>query len=282
MRTPEHARTRTDDAVALTNLRQLLPPSAAPTGLLLVVAAARKRKRGSRARMATTGNSRELPRRGHSWSGLEGVESASVKSCSTLGIASPASPARSIPGRASSPASSEDAVGHSPRTSIVSVTSSDSRRGGDRRERCLGIGCRRRLVANLPVPEDPTLGMVAEQLEAQRHVAEVWDVEWRLAYLTSEYVLAAGAGMGLEATGLGTPVFSTEALAARDAWPAGPTAESFIDNLMTLASGDRSRLTRRRSRTACRSGRCAREPTGKRDGDRAAPSTGVADRCEVR
>lgn len=90
-------------------------------------------------------------------------------------------------------------------------------------------------MANLPVPEDPTLGMVAEQLEAQRHVAEVWDVEWRLAYLTSEYVLAAGAGMGLEATGLGTPVFSTEALAARDAWPAGPTAESFIDNLMTLA-----------------------------------------------
>lgn len=90
-------------------------------------------------------------------------------------------------------------------------------------------------MATLPVPEDPTLRTVAEQLEAQRHVAEVWDVGWRLAYLTSDYVLAAGAGTGLKETGLGEAVFSDATFALREAWPAGATTESFIDNLVALA-----------------------------------------------
>jgi hypothetical protein len=74
-------------------------------------------------------------------------------------------------------------------------------------------------MAGLPLPEDPTLRLVAGQLEAQRHVAEVWDAGWRLAYLTDDYVLAAGAGRGLEDTGLGEAVFSEATMLLRGAWP---------------------------------------------------------------
>jgi class 3 adenylate cyclase len=91
-------------------------------------------------------------------------------------------------------------------------------------------------VAELPFPEDPTLRQVAEQLEARRYVAEVWDARWQLAYLTDDYVLAAGAGSGLAQTGLGEPVFSQATLELRDAWPAGATTGSFIENLVELAS----------------------------------------------
>jgi class 3 adenylate cyclase len=90
-------------------------------------------------------------------------------------------------------------------------------------------------VAGLPLPEDPMLRLVAGQLETQRHVAEVWDARWRLAYLTDDYVLSAGAGRGLEETGLGEPVFSEATLLLRAAWPAGATTDSFADNLVALA-----------------------------------------------
>ena len=90
-------------------------------------------------------------------------------------------------------------------------------------------------MAALPLPEDPTLRVVAEQLEAQRHIAEVWDAGWRLAYLTDDYVFAVGAGSKLEGIGLGEPVFGEVTLTLRDAWPAGATNQSFIDNLVALA-----------------------------------------------
>jgi hypothetical protein len=76
---------------------------------------------------------------------------------------------------------------------------------------------------------------VAEQLEAQRHLAEVWDARWRLAYLTDDHVLAAVAGRGLEEIGLGEPVFNEATLTLRDAWPAGATTDSFVENLVALA-----------------------------------------------
>jgi class 3 adenylate cyclase len=90
-------------------------------------------------------------------------------------------------------------------------------------------------MAGLPLPEDPTLRLVAGQLEEQRHLAEVWDARWRLAYLTDDHVLAAGAGRGLEEIGLGEPVFSEATLTLRDGWPAGATTDSFVENLVALA-----------------------------------------------
>ncbi len=86
----------------------------------------------------------------------------------------------------------------------------------------------------LPLPEDPTLRVVAQQLEAQRQVAEVWDAEWRLAYLTDDYLLSAGAGGPLPQTGVGQTVFSDATLVLRERWPAGSTTESFIDVLVEL------------------------------------------------
>jgi class 3 adenylate cyclase len=90
-------------------------------------------------------------------------------------------------------------------------------------------------VADLPLPEDPTLRAVAHQLEEQRHIAEVWDGDWRLVYLTRDYVLSAGAGAPLAQTGLGELVFGEATIMLREGWPAGATTESFIDALVEMA-----------------------------------------------
>jgi class 3 adenylate cyclase len=76
---------------------------------------------------------------------------------------------------------------------------------------------------------------VAEQLEASRYVAEVCDESWRLAYLTEDYVLSAGAGSWLNEVGLGEEVFSERTLTLREAWPAGATTASFLDSLVEMA-----------------------------------------------
>jgi class 3 adenylate cyclase len=88
-----------------------------------------------------------------------------------------------------------------------------------------------------PLPEDPTLRIVAQRLEQQRHIAEVWDADWRLAYLTGDYVLSAGAGAPLAQTGLGEVVFGEATITLREAWPAGSTTESFVDAVAELAPG---------------------------------------------
>jgi class 3 adenylate cyclase len=76
---------------------------------------------------------------------------------------------------------------------------------------------------------------VAHQLEEQRHIAEVWDADWRLVYLTGDYVLSAGAGAPLAQTGLGEAVFGEATIMLRDEWPAGATTDSFVDALAHLA-----------------------------------------------
>jgi hypothetical protein len=86
-----------------------------------------------------------------------------------------------------------------------------------------------------PLPKDPTLRTAAHQLEEQRHIAEVWDAEWRLVYLTGDYVLSAGAGAPLAQTGLGQVVFGEATIVLRDEWPAGATTESFVDALAEMA-----------------------------------------------
>jgi class 3 adenylate cyclase len=90
-------------------------------------------------------------------------------------------------------------------------------------------------VADLPLPEDPTLRSVAHQLEEQRHIAEVWDAEWRLVYLTGDHVLSVGAGAPLAQTGLGEAVFGEATIMLREEWPAGATTESFIEALVAMA-----------------------------------------------
>lgn len=90
-------------------------------------------------------------------------------------------------------------------------------------------------MPQVPFPSDPILREVAERAEAQRHIAEVWDAEWRLAYLTDDYLLSAGAGRPLGDLGLGEPVFAGSTLELRDRWPAGATTASFVESLAALA-----------------------------------------------
>ncbi len=84
----------------------------------------------------------------------------------------------------------------------------------------------------LPLPEHPVLRAVAEHLEAGRHVAEMWDARWRLAYLTSDYMLSAGTTAEAAGAGLGEPVCSARTAELRAVWPGGPTPESGTANLL--------------------------------------------------
>jgi hypothetical protein len=38
-----------------------------------------------------------------------------------------------------------------------------------------------------PLPDDPALAAVARALEEHGFAAEIWDADWRLTYLSSEY-----------------------------------------------------------------------------------------------
>lgn len=72
------------------------------------------------------------------------------------------------------------------------------------------------------------LAVFARALDDQGFAGEVWDAGWRLAYLSEEYRTLVNAGRPLaEITGLGEHLLSREMVAVREAWPAGPTFESF-------------------------------------------------------
>lgn len=105
------------------------------------------------------------------------------------------------------------------------------------------------MTAAVPLPAHPVLAQVAETLETASALAEVWDAEWRLAYLTRDYLVSAGAGRVPDGDfGLGEHLVAPGTVDARLAWPAGPTLESQRRSLaawggMLLASaGDRERL----------------------------------------
>jgi class 3 adenylate cyclase len=67
----------------------------------------------------------------------------------------------------------------------------------------------------------------AAALESVGAVAEVWDADWRLAYLTTDYLLSAGAGRVPDgALGIGEHLFSQGMIDAWLGWSAGPTLES--------------------------------------------------------
>ncbi len=83
----------------------------------------------------------------------------------------------------------------------------------------------------LPLPEQPVLRDVAAQLEAGRYVAELWDARWRLAHMTSDYLLSCGTTAELAAPGIGEPVYSARTVAMRSAWPGFATDESWFASL---------------------------------------------------
>jgi class 3 adenylate cyclase len=84
----------------------------------------------------------------------------------------------------------------------------------------------------LPLPEHPVLAASAQALESVGAVAEVWDAQWRLAYLTTDYLISAGAGRVPDgALGIGEHLFAPGVIDAWLGWPAGPTLDSVRESL---------------------------------------------------
>lgn len=78
-----------------------------------------------------------------------------------------------------------------------------------------------------PLPDDPALAAFARTLDEHGFAGEVWDAQWRLAYLSNEYRMLVNAGRPLaETSGLGEHFVSQEMSAVRESWPTGPTFES--------------------------------------------------------
>jgi class 3 adenylate cyclase len=86
------------------------------------------------------------------------------------------------------------------------------------------------VVDRLALPEDPTLAAAAQALDDAGFVAEIWDRDWRLAYVTREFMLSAGGGASVPADlGLGEHLLSSATLDARLSWTGGPTLKAFRD-----------------------------------------------------
>jgi class 3 adenylate cyclase len=84
----------------------------------------------------------------------------------------------------------------------------------------------------LPLPDDPMLRVAAETLEAVGFVAEVWDRDWRLAYLTSDYLVASGGGQPERGPlAVGEHLTAPSTIDARLGWKAGPTLGSIRGSL---------------------------------------------------
>jgi class 3 adenylate cyclase len=76
------------------------------------------------------------------------------------------------------------------------------------------------------------LAAVARALETRGFAGEVWDADWRLAYLTGEYRMLVSAGRrDAEVSGRGEHFLSPAMCAARVSWPTGPTVESIHASL---------------------------------------------------
>jgi class 3 adenylate cyclase len=101
-----------------------------------------------------------------------------------------------------------------------------------------------------PLPRDRALARVARALEQRGFAGEIWDVGWRLAYLTEEYRMLVSAGRrGAVVPGRGEHFASAAMCSARDSWPTGPTFESFSQSLhewggflVASTPGDRAAL----------------------------------------
>ena len=67
--------------------------------------------------------------------------------------------------------------------------------------------------------------------EGDRHVAEIWDARWRLADLTTDFMLAASTTATAVAPALDEPIYSARTAALRDEWPAGATRSSWLAHI---------------------------------------------------
>src|SRR3954454_2813267 len=87
-------------------------------------------------------------------------------------------------------------------------------------------------AAQPPLPDDPVLAAAAAGLERVGFVGEIWDAQWRLAYLSAEYLVACSAGGPvIEDLALGHHVVAPETVEARLSWPAGPTLDGMRGEL---------------------------------------------------
>lgn len=79
----------------------------------------------------------------------------------------------------------------------------------------------------LPSPEHPVLRELAERLEADRYVAEIWDARWRLVAVTSDYLRSCSITVQDAAPAIGVPIYSARAAEIRRGWPGFATPESW-------------------------------------------------------
>jgi class 3 adenylate cyclase len=90
-------------------------------------------------------------------------------------------------------------------------------------------------MERLPLPEEPALRAAAELLEEQEHVAEIYDAQWRVRYLTAGYLVSAGVPAAVpDDVGIGLPIWSAKTADLRDMWPASATRESHLDLMRRL------------------------------------------------
>jgi class 3 adenylate cyclase len=72
-----------------------------------------------------------------------------------------------------------------------------------------------------PLPEDPALAAVAAAMRNAGVWGEIFDRNWRIAYMTDELRASAGLGLELVPVPLGEYLFGREALNTRLAWGTG-------------------------------------------------------------
>ena len=83
-----------------------------------------------------------------------------------------------------------------------------------------------------PPYQGDALGEAAQALEAHGFAAELWDRDWRLAFVTSEYRTLVSAGRPVASIpGMGAHILSAEMAQAREQWPTGPTFQSVLEAL---------------------------------------------------
>ena len=100
-----------------------------------------------------------------------------------------------------------------------------------------------------PPYQGDALGEAAQALESRGFAAELWDRDWRFAFVTSEYRTLVSAGRPVDSIpGMGAHVLSAELAQAREQWPTGPTFESFLEALPSWAGfvGDNAGWSRGR------------------------------------
>ena len=87
-------------------------------------------------------------------------------------------------------------------------------------------------MGEVAVPDDPVLASAARTAETLGFAIEIWDADWRLAYLSSEYrELVSGMARGPEVGGFGEHILSRETTEERETWPTVYTLESWRENL---------------------------------------------------